>query len=250
MPAPTRSTSDSEFHPGSVNTRGTTCIIRGHDVACSSRPGGMRRARASGQRAGRRGRGGIVGEEALKVLERDAEARRRAADWMRRARSRLGCRRARRSQRECDPSRRGLLQIDGGRRALRARDYIPAGHGARMVARAHGRPIRAGRRPGALLARLGETARVAWPRSSAGPSGSELSHSVAPCTRSNRVIASAAIGTSRGRLRRAAAAAPRRRSGRPCRAGCSRRGWGTPARPSSAEPGRARRRRCSRRPGS
>jgi hypothetical protein len=27
----------------------------------------------------------IVGEEALKVLERDAEARRRAADWMRRA---------------------------------------------------------------------------------------------------------------------------------------------------------------------
>ena len=55
---------------------------------------------------------------------------------------------------------------------------------------------------------------------------------------------SAAIGTSRGRLLRAAAAAPRRRSARPCRVGCRRRGWGTPARPSSAGPGRSRRRRC------
>ena len=94
-----------------------------------------------------------------------------------------------------------------------------------------------------------------WPRSSAGPSGSELSHSVAPanegmCTRSNRVIASAGIGTSHERPLKAAAAAPRRRSARPCRAGCNRRGWGTPARPSSAEPGRSRRRTRSRRPGS
>jgi hypothetical protein len=58
------------------------------------------------------------------------------------------------------------------------------------------------------------------------------------------VTAIAAIGTSRGRLRRAAAAAPRPQSARPGRAGCRRRGWGTPARPSSEGQGRSRRRRC------
>ena len=57
---------------------------------------------------------------------------------------------------------------------------------------------------------------------SAGPSGSELSHSVAPpsegmCTRS----ATGVSGGPSGPLLRKAPAAPRRRSARPCRAGCN-----------------------------
>ena len=92
-----------------------------------------------------------------------------------------------------------------------------------------------------------------WPRNSAGPSGSELSHSVAPanegiCTRSNRVMASAATAARRGARRRTAPEPPRRRSARRDRSRCSGRGWGTPARSSSAERRRRRRGRRSRPP--
>ena len=51
---------------------------------------------------------------------------------------------------------------------------------------------------------------------------------------------SAVSGTPRGSRSRRVPALPTRRSARPCRPGCSRRYWGTPARPSCAGPGRSR----------
>jgi hypothetical protein len=63
------------------------------------------------------------------------------------------------------------------------------------------------------------------------------------------VRASAMNGTRRAVPRRTAAAAPRRRSGRLYRPGCSRGGSGRPARSSCAVPDTARRGRRSPRPG-